>query len=276
VRILHKLNEAEAFEKFLHTKYVGHKRFGLEGSESLIPLLDAVIDAAAATGMEEVVFGMAHRGRLNVLSNVIGKSPERIFREFEGDLDPETTGGSGDVKYHLGAGASTTPSRGPSPSKWWPTRATWKRWIPVLEGVVRAKQERRGRRATTVLPVLIHGDAAFAGQGVVVETLHLSQLRGLPHRRHRPRRHQQPGGLHHLGPRRPVELLRHRRRQDRPGPHHPRQRGRPRGGDTGGPAGLRLPPGFPQGRGHRPHLPTAAGVTTRETSPPTRSRSCTS
>jgi 2-oxoglutarate dehydrogenase E1 component len=180
LRILHKLDQAEAFERFLHTKFVGHKRFGLEGAESLIPLLDALLSAAARDGMEEAVMGMAHRGRLNVLSNVIGKSHDRIFREFEGDLDPATTGGSGDVKYHLGAsGRYETDEGGAIAVQLVANPSHLEAVDPVLEGVVRAKQDRRGEDGPRrVLPVLIHGDAAFAGQGVVVETLHLSQLDG--------------------------------------------------------------------------------------------------
>jgi multifunctional 2-oxoglutarate metabolism enzyme len=179
LRILRKLNQAEAFERFLHTKYVGHKRFGLEGAESLIPMLDAVIGSAVTEGMEEVVIGMAHRGRLNVLANVIGKGYDKIFREFEGDLDPETTGGSGDVKYHLGATGKYDAEAGPIEVEVVANPSHLEAVDPVLEGVVRAKQERRGKEGhTKVLPVLIHGDAAFAGQGVVVETFNLSQLRG--------------------------------------------------------------------------------------------------
>jgi len=179
VRILRKLNQAEAFEKFLHTKYVGHKRFGLEGAESLIPLLDAVLGAAAGDGIDEAVIGMAHRGRLNVLANVIGKGYDRIFREFEGDIDPGTTGGSGDVKYHLGASGKYESENGPVGVEVVANPSHLEAVDPVLEGVVRAKQERIGPAGHAhVLPILIHGDAAFAGQGVVVETFNLSQLRG--------------------------------------------------------------------------------------------------
>lgn len=179
VRILRKLNQAEAFEKFLHTKYVGHKRFGLEGAESLIPLLDRVLGAAADSGMEEVVVGMAHRGRLNVLSNVIGKSYDRIFREFEGDVGESIAGGSGDVKYHLGADGTYDSEHGAIKVEVVANPSHLEAVDPVLEGVVRAKQEKRGSDGhSAVLPLLIHGDAAFAGQGVVVETFNLSQLRG--------------------------------------------------------------------------------------------------
>ncbi|HSR84827.1 MAG TPA: multifunctional oxoglutarate decarboxylase/oxoglutarate dehydrogenase thiamine pyrophosphate-binding subunit/dihydrolipoyllysine-residue succinyltransferase subunit [Streptosporangiaceae bacterium] len=181
LRILSRLNVAEAFEMFLQTKFVGQRRFSLEGAESLIPLLDAVLTAAAGEHLHEAVIGMAHRGRLNVLANIVGKSYAQIFQEFEGNLDPATTHGSGDVKYHLGAegkyvgvdGSSIATSLVANPSH-------LEAVDPVMEGVVRAKQDilDMGEPGFTVLPVLIHGDAAFAGQGVVAETLELSQLRG--------------------------------------------------------------------------------------------------
>jgi 2-oxoglutarate dehydrogenase E1 component len=180
LRILRKLNQAEAFERFLHTKYVGHKRFGLEGAESVIPMIDSLLSAASAAGMEEVVMGMAHRGRLNILANIIGKSYDKIFREFEGDLDPVTTGGSGDVKYHLGFSGKYETADGSVIGVQVVANPSHLEAVdPVLEGVVRAKQEKRGPLGhQQVLAVLIHGDAAFAGQGVVVETLNLSQLPG--------------------------------------------------------------------------------------------------
>lgn len=179
-QILHKLNEAEAFESFLQQKYVGHKRFSLEGAESLIPMLDAILDRAADSGIVEVVIGMAHRGRLNVLCNVIGKSYTQIFREFEGSIDPETAQGSGDVKYHLGAvGKHTSPAGNEMRLELASNPSHLEAVDPVVEGMVRAKQDILGRGAEVpVLPVLIHGDAAFAGQGVVAETLNLSQLQG--------------------------------------------------------------------------------------------------
>lgn len=179
LRILHKLNQAEAFEAFLHTKYVGHKRFGLEGAESLIPLLDSIAGAAAGDGVGEMVMGMAHRGRLNVLTNIVGKSYAQVFREFQGDMEPRAMGGSGDVKYHLGAEGKYETAEGPIDVHLVANPSHLEAVDPVLEGVARAKQERIGPDGhTRVMPVLIHGDAAFAGQGVVVETLHLSQLPG--------------------------------------------------------------------------------------------------
>jgi multifunctional 2-oxoglutarate metabolism enzyme len=180
--ILNRLNAAEAFETFLHTKYVGQRRFSLEGGESLIPLLDAVLQSAADAELDEVVIGMAHRGRLNVLANIVGKPYEQIFSEFEGHIDPNATQGSGDVKYHLGmAGKFTTPDGEHAvPVSVVANPSHLEAVDPVLEGIVRAKQDRLdlGLAGYTVLPVLVHGDAAFAGQGVVAETLNLSQLRG--------------------------------------------------------------------------------------------------
>ncbi len=180
--ILGKLNQAEAFETFLQTKYVGQKRFSLEGGEAVIPLLDAVIDAAARAGLDEVVMGMPHRGRLNVLANIVGKSYAQIFREFEGNVDPGSVQGSGDVKYHLGAeGTYRTPDGDAEVTVSLTSNPSHLEAVdPVLEGIVRAKQDLldKGPTGFTVLPLAMHGDAAFAGQGVVAETLNLSQLRG--------------------------------------------------------------------------------------------------
>jgi multifunctional 2-oxoglutarate metabolism enzyme len=181
IHILSRLNVAEAFEMFLQTKYVGQRRFSLEGAESLIPLLDAVLAEAAGADLDEVVMGMAHRGRLNVLANIVGKSYAQIFKEFEGNLDPGSVQGSGDVKYHLGAeGTFRAPGGRPIKTSLVANPSHLEAVDPVMEGVVRAKQDviDKGEPGFTVLPVLIHGDAAFAGQGVVAETLNLSQLRG--------------------------------------------------------------------------------------------------
>ncbi|HSP16366.1 MAG TPA: multifunctional oxoglutarate decarboxylase/oxoglutarate dehydrogenase thiamine pyrophosphate-binding subunit/dihydrolipoyllysine-residue succinyltransferase subunit [Thermoanaerobaculia bacterium] len=179
-RILMKLNDAEAFERFLHTKYVGHKRFSLEGAESLIPMLDYLLNEAAGDGVVETVIGMPHRGRLNVLANLLGKSYEQIFREFEGDVDPSSTQGSGDVKYHLGAeGTHTSPSNVSLKLTLASNPSHLEAVDPVVEGMTRAKQTLiNDRKHSFVLPLLLHGDAAFAGQGVVAETLNFSQLRG--------------------------------------------------------------------------------------------------
>ncbi|MET8469514.1 multifunctional oxoglutarate decarboxylase/oxoglutarate dehydrogenase thiamine pyrophosphate-binding subunit/dihydrolipoyllysine-residue succinyltransferase subunit [Streptomyces sp. NPDC004856] len=181
LRILRRLNSAEAFETFLQTKYVGQKRFSLEGGESVIPLLDSVIDAAAEARLDEVVIGMAHRGRLNVLANIVGKSYAQIFREFEGNLDPKSMHGSGDVKYHLGAQGTFTGLDGEQINVSLAANPSHLETVdPVIEGITRAKQDiiNKGGTDFTVLPVALHGDAAFAGQGVVAETLNMSQLRG--------------------------------------------------------------------------------------------------
>jgi len=178
--ILFRLNAAEAFERFLHTRYVGQKRFGLEGGESAIPLLDSVIDEAARAGLVEVVLGMAHRGRLNVLANIVGKSYRELFREFEGDIDPDTVQGSGDVKYHKGATGKFVGMSGREiPVSMASNPSHLEAVDPVVEGMARARQDLLDRGVEyPVLPLLIHGDAAFAGQGVVAETLNLSALRG--------------------------------------------------------------------------------------------------
>jgi 2-oxoglutarate decarboxylase len=178
--ILEKLVEAESFERFLHAKYLGHKRFSIEGCEALIPLLDVILNAAADRQVAEVVMGMSHRGRLNVLANTVGKPLAQIFSEFEGDEDPESTQGSGDVKYHLGAaGMHETPGGKKIAVMLSPNPSHLEFVNPVVEGMVRAKQDALGdAERQRVLPVLLHGDAAFAGQGVVAETLNLAGLEG--------------------------------------------------------------------------------------------------
>jgi 2-oxoglutarate dehydrogenase E1 component len=181
LRILRRLNSAEAFETFLQTKFVGQKRFSLEGGESVIALLDRILCRAAGEGMDEVCIGMSHRGRLNVLANIAGKSYSQIFREFEGTQDPKSVQGSGDVKYHLGTEGMFVSEDGAKTKVYLAANPSHLEAVnPVLEGIVRAKQDRLDLKgeAYTVLPLLLHGDAAFAGQGVVAETLNLSQLRG--------------------------------------------------------------------------------------------------
>ena len=177
--ILSKLNEAEVFEHFLQTRFVGHKRFSLEGAESLIPMLDTMLDLAADEGLAEAVVGMSHRGRLDVLTSTVGKSYGQVFRQFEGDLDPDLAYGSGDVKYHIGAAGKHTSRAGNQVVVSVTSNPSHLEAVdPVVEGIVRAKQDRLGRDDYSVLPLLLHGDAAFAGQGVVAETLNLSQLEG--------------------------------------------------------------------------------------------------
>ena len=179
-RVMEKLAEAEAFERHLHTKYVGHKRFSLEGLESTIPLLDELLSLAAKAGVADAVLGMAHRGRLNILANVLEKPLPQIFAEFEGSVDPDETQGSGDVKYHLGAhGTHVAPDGSQIALELAPNPSHLEFVNPVVEGMVRAKQDQRGDRAhLSAVPILLHGDAAFAGQGVVAETLNLSGLNG--------------------------------------------------------------------------------------------------
>ena len=179
LRILDKLNQAEAFETFLQTKYVSQKRFSLEGGESLIPLLDEILQGAAGANLEGAAIGMAHRGRLNVLTNIAGKTYSQIFREFEGSVAIGSKSGSGDVKYHLGTEGTFVSDAGHELPIYLAANPSHLETVDgVLEGIVRAKQDRMPIGSFSWLPILVHGDAAFAGQGVVVETLQMSQLRG--------------------------------------------------------------------------------------------------
>lgn len=179
-RILERLNGSVIFEKFLHTKYVGQKRFSLEGGESTIPALDALINSGAELGVEEVVIGMAHRGRLNVLANIMGKTYEQIFSEFEGTAVPDLSFGSGDVKYHLGLSSQIKTTSGKMVQlKLAPNPSHLESVDPVVEGLSRAKADLLYQSDyDKILPILIHGDAAVAGQGIVYETLQMSQLEG--------------------------------------------------------------------------------------------------
>jgi 2-oxoglutarate dehydrogenase E1 component len=177
--ILWQLTAAEGLERYLHTKYVGQKRFSLEGGDALMPMLDDLVQHGGKGGVEECIIGMAHRGRLNVLVNLLGKSPEDLFHEFEGQYDLSHLRGSGDVKYHKGFSADLRTAAGNVHVALAFNPSHLEVVNPVVEGSVRARQERRGdATGERVLPVLIHGDAAFAGQGVVMETLQLSQARG--------------------------------------------------------------------------------------------------
>ena len=179
MRILDRLNQAEAFETFLQTKFVGQKRFSLEGGESIIALLDEIIQDAADFELDEVAIGMAHRGRLNVLANIAGKTYGQIFREFEGTTDTSTVQGSGDVKYHLGTTGEFTTATGQKIPVYLAANPSHLEAVNgVLEGIVRAKQDHKPIASFTVLPILVHGDAAMAGQGVVIETMQMAQLRG--------------------------------------------------------------------------------------------------
>ena len=179
-RILERLNAAESFEKFLATKYVGTKRFGIEGAESAIPILDEILSHAADDRLDSVVMGMAHRGRLNVLSNIMGKDYEAIFSEFEGHLDPSSVQGSGDVKYHLGIKGKYVSRSGADISVELAANPSHLETVdPIVMGMARAKQDQIDPPGSyPVLPLLIHGDAAFAGQGVVAECLAMSDIGG--------------------------------------------------------------------------------------------------
>ncbi|CAN5792406.1 multifunctional oxoglutarate decarboxylase/oxoglutarate dehydrogenase thiamine pyrophosphate-binding subunit/dihydrolipoyllysine-residue succinyltransferase subunit [soil metagenome] len=179
--ILDRLNNAEAFEKFLHTKFLGQKRFSLEGAESVVPMIDALLSAAADEGIADCVMGMAHRGRLNLLANILGKSYEKIFTEFEGHVDPDSVQGSGDVKYHMGTTGQHTSPNGNDIDVFLSGNPSHLEAVdPVVQGMARARLDQLEHREDQypVLPVLLHGDAAFAGQGVVFEAMSASQLRG--------------------------------------------------------------------------------------------------
>jgi 2-oxoglutarate dehydrogenase E1 component len=179
--ILEKLTVADTFESFIHTKYQGAKRFSIDGGESLIPMMDTLLDVGGEFGVQEVVIGMAHRGRLNVLANILGKSPDQIFSEFNGPADPKSYVARGDVKYHMGFSSDVTTSRGKRIHLSLAFNPSHLEFVhPVVEGRVRAKQTRLGTQdgRLKTLPLVLHGDAAMAGQGVVAETLNLSRLRG--------------------------------------------------------------------------------------------------
>ena len=179
--ILHKLNQAMAFEQFLHKKYIGHKRFSLEGAETLIPMMHFLIERSGKSDVNKFFLGMAHRGRLNILVNIMNKPYRKVFADFEGNIDPETIQGSGDVKYHLGSkGFYKTRSGKEIELELLPNPSHLEAVNPVVEGAARANQDHYDGEGpkNKIVPILMHGDAAFAGQGVVAETLNLSQLRG--------------------------------------------------------------------------------------------------
>mgnify|MGYP003344679428 FL=1 len=180
IHVLRKLNSAEAFETFLQTKFVGQKRFSLEGGEAVIPLLDALIGSAADRKLDEVCIGMPHRGRLNVLANIAGKPHGQIFQEFEGNYQENQVQGSGDVKYHLGTEGVFTAANGATTKIYLAANPSHLEAVnPVLEGIVRAKQDKLNvKNAYSVMAILLHGDASFAGQGVNMETLQMGQLSG--------------------------------------------------------------------------------------------------
>ena len=256
LRILLKLNQAEAFETFLQTKFVGQKRFSLEGGETTIPLVDEICEAAAEAGLDEVTIGMAHRGRLNMLANIVGKKYSQIFREFEGNIDPRTVQGSGDVKYHLGAEGEFVAGSGDKIKVSVAANPSHLEAVnPVLEGIARAKQDLLNQGDDVPRPAAARprrrGVRRPGRGGRDAQPLAAARL---PHRRHRARRDQQPGRLHHLARLVALLALRHRRGADGAGADLPRQRRRPRGLHPRRAARLRLPPGVQQGRRHRPRL----------------------
>ncbi len=254
LRILRRLNAAEAFETFLQTKFVGQKRFSLEGGESVIALLDRILSRAAEDELDEVCIGMPHRGRLNVLANIAGKTYGQIFREFEGKQDPRSVQGSGDVKYHLGTEGTFT-ARGRHDDQGLPRRQPLapRGGQPGARGH-RARQagppqpRRRGLHRAARADARRRGVRRPGRRRRDAQPLAAARL---PHRRHGPRRHQQPGRLHDLAEQLALLDLLHRRRPDDPGADLPRQRRRPRGLRAGGRARLRVPQGVPQGRRHR-------------------------
>src|SRR5690606_17873799 len=178
-RTLERLTAAEGLERYLHTKYVGQKRFSLEGGDSLIPMMDTIIRGAGKEGVKDVVIGMAHRGRLNVLVNTLGKNPRKLFDEFEGKFEHDDRAVAGDVKYHMGFSADVASDGGPVHLALAFNPSHLEIADPVVAGSVRSRQERRKDSARRqVMPILIHGDSAFAGQGVVMELFQMSQARG--------------------------------------------------------------------------------------------------
>ena len=271
------LNAAEAFERFLHTKYLGQKRFSLEGAETLIPMLQFLLDAAADAGMDEVVMGMSHRGRLNVLANVVGKSYGQIFREFEGELDPNVPQGSGDVKYHVGATGKHTArvgqdrrpharrepepprSRRPGRRRHGARQAGPRRRHRAREGAVGAHPRRRRVRR----PGRRRGDA---------EPLGAARLR---RRRHRAHRRQQPGRVHDAARLRALDGVRHRHRQGGAGADLPRERRRSRKRRCASSASRSRSGRSSRRTSSSTWSATGATATTRATSPRSRSRACT-
>jgi 2-oxoglutarate dehydrogenase E1 component len=257
-RILERLTAAEGLERYLHTKYVGQKRFSLEGGDSLIPMLDVMIRRGGEQGVKEAVLGMAHRGRLNVLVNTLGKPPRKLFDEFEGKFEHVDDGlaHTGDVKYHMGFSADVGTPGGPVHLALAFNPSHLEIVDPVVVGSVRSRQLRRGdKERKTVLPILMHGDAAFAGQGVVMELFQMSQARGFAVGGTGAHRHQQPGRLHHQRRRRRAfDAVLHGRGQDGRRAGAARERRRPGSGRLRRGARLRFPPALREGRGRRPRL----------------------
>ncbi len=252
--ILERLTAAETLERYLHTKYVGQKRFSGEGGDSMIPMLDRLIEKAGAAGIQEIVLGMAHRGRLNVLVNTLGKIPADLFSEFEGKTAQDLA--AGDVKYHQGFSSDVSTPGGPVHLTLAFNPSHLEIVNPVVEGSVRARQFRRGdTKGDQVLPVLLHGDAAIAGTGRQPGMPEHGADPRLLHGRHHPHRRQQPDRLHDVRSARHArhDLL-HRRRQDGRGTDPSRQRRRPGGMRAGRGDRARVPAAVPQGHLHRSRL----------------------
>ena len=253
--ILNKLVEAEGFEKFCDLKFTGTKRFGLDGGESMIPALEQIIKRGGALGVKEIIIGMAHRGRLNVLAQVMSKPHRAIFHEFKGgSSSPDDVEGSGDVKYHLGASSDREFDGNKVHLSLTANPSHLEIVNPVVLGKVRAKQDQHGATRedrTMVMPLLISGDAAFAGQGVIAECFGLSEPARPPHRRLGALHRQQPDRLHDLSALLALVAVSVRRRQDDRGADLPRQRRRSRGGGLCRQGRDRIPAEIPEAGGGR-------------------------
>ena len=253
--ILNKLVEAEGFEKFCDLKFTGTKRFGLDGGESMIPALEQIIKRGGALGVKEIIVGMAHRGRLNVLAQVMSKPHRAIFHEFKGgSSSPDEIEGSGDVKYHLGASSDREFDGNQVHLSLTANPSHLEIVNPVVLGKVRAKQDQHGATRedrTMVMPLLISGDAAFAGQGVIAECFGLSGSARPPHRRLGAFHRQQPDRLHDLSALLALVAVSDRHRQDDRGADLPRQRRRSRGGGVRGEGRDRVPAEVPEAGRHR-------------------------
>ena len=268
VRLLGRLSQVEGMERYLRRAFLGQKQFSVEGLDVMIPMLDEAIELAAADGAHEVVVGMAHRGRLNVLAHVVGRPYETILREFEGERTIEAVvsseeGGSGDVKYHLGAQGTRSTPAGDITITLVSNPSHLEAVDPVVEGRARAEQTDRSSRQgyhdpSVALPILIHGDASFAGQGSRRRDAQPRGARRLLDRRHAPPDREQPGRLHDRPGERPLDALLERPRQGLRHPDRPRQRRRSRGGARGDPARARVPAPLRPRRRRRPRrLPAA-------------------
>ena len=241
-RVLERLVRADLFEEVLHGRYPGSKRFSLEGVTGLIPLLDEVLEEAAARGLDEALIGMSHRGRLNVMVHIVGRPVADVYAGFE-DADPRSVLGSGDVKYHMGATGSYRTRAGRDVRvKLVSNPSHLEAVYPVALGRARARQVREGEGARRrIMPIILHGDAAFAGQGITAEALNFADLPGLHRRRHAPRRREQPARLHDARSRRPhSSRILDRRRAPPADPDLPRQRRGPAGRRPRRPAGRRV------------------------------------